>query len=97
MNRWKRLRRPSLLTDVRGASAIEYALLAAFVALGIVTSLGEVGSSVSDGLEKAGKELGTGKPSGGNNGNGNGNNNGNGNGNGNNGNGGGNGNGNGNG
>lgn len=50
----------AIFRDARGASAIEYALLAALIGLGIVASLGELGSEVSDGLEKAGKELGSG-------------------------------------
>ena len=74
----------AILADAEGASAIEYALLAALIGLGIVTSLGDLGREVSGGLNKAGKELGSGGPGNGNQGNGNGNGgNGNGNGNGN--------------
>lgn len=42
-----------LLRDQRGVSAIEYCLLAAFIALGIVTSVGELGRNVTNGIDTA--------------------------------------------
>lgn len=57
-----------LLRDKSGVAAIEYALLAAFIALSIVASLEQLGGEVNDGFEKAEKAF----PGGGN-GNGNGN------------------------
>lgn len=44
-----------LLKDCRGVSAIEYALLAAFIALTLFASLENLGGGVSDSLEKAEK------------------------------------------
>lgn len=46
------LRLPS---DCRGVSAIEYALLAALIALSLVASLENLGGGLSDSLEKAEK------------------------------------------
>lgn len=46
-----------LLRDVRGATSIEYALLAAFVAMAIVTSAATVGSSLSGTFSVVGDEL----------------------------------------
>ena len=45
----------------RGATSIEYGLLSALVSLGMVSALGDMGSSLADSFEKAGKELGAGK------------------------------------
>ena len=42
-----------LLSNQRGVSAIEYALLAALIALSIVSALGELGTSVGEGLASA--------------------------------------------
>lgn len=42
-----------LLRDNRGVSAIEYGLLASFIALGIVTAVQETGNKVSGSLDDA--------------------------------------------
>ena len=39
-----------LIRDERGVSAIEYAFLAALIAMGIVVSAGEVGTNLGEGL-----------------------------------------------
>lgn len=46
-----------LLKDCRGVSAIEYAMLAAFIALTLFASFGNVGDGVSDRFEKAEKSF----------------------------------------
>ena len=40
-----------LLADDRGATAIEYSLLVSFIALGLVTSVGDVGANVAESLD----------------------------------------------
>ena len=55
---WDVIRMRGILHDTRGASAIEYALLAALVGLGIASSAGSLGAGLGDTLEKAGKALG---------------------------------------
>lgn len=47
-----------LARDERGVSAIEYALLAAMIALGIVTSLDRLGESSAKGFGEVGEALG---------------------------------------
>lgn len=41
-----------LLRDQRGVSAIEYAFLAALIAMSIIISVGQVGSSLDEGLSE---------------------------------------------
>ena len=47
-----------ILHDERGVSAIEYALLAALIGLGIASSAGGVGGGLTDTLEEIGNALG---------------------------------------
>lgn len=46
-----------ILTDDRGASSIEYGLLAALVSLGIFTSASHLGAGVTSGMNAAGEVL----------------------------------------
>jgi pilus assembly protein Flp/PilA len=43
-----RARRPDFLKDRRGSTAVEYGLIAALIALVIVTALGAIGDSLTN-------------------------------------------------
>lgn len=45
------------MADKRGVSAIEYALLAALVGLGLVTSAQQTGAKLGDGFDTVGTQL----------------------------------------
>jgi len=54
MKFFKKLRR-----DEAGATAIEYGLIAALIAVGLITALGTLGTGLSDIFDSTGKKLTT--------------------------------------